>query len=141
MTTRGDGAAGISIRGGTATENLVLLDGIPMFNASHFTSAASAIDPDALSGLDVHTGVSSARFGGRLSGVVELETAELGGDSVRVTGGFGPTDVRSMVRGPLGRPAGFWWAAGSLSAISPTTTTATRARWQASTGTSSVSHA
>ena len=107
VTTRGDGAAGINIRGGTATENLVLLDGIPMFNASHFTSAASAIDPDALSGFDVHTGVSSARFGGRLSGVVELETAELGADSVRVTGGFGPTDVRSLVRGPLGSTGGF----------------------------------
>ncbi len=107
VTSRGDGSAGISIRGGTASENLVLLDGIPTFNASHFTSAASAIDPDALAGLDVHTGVSSARFGGRLSGVVELETAEVGSDSVHVTGGFGPTDVRSMVRGPLGSTGGF----------------------------------
>ena len=98
---RGEDATSLSIRGGGASENLVLLDGIPVYGASHFGNASSAIVPDAISYMDVHTGVSSARFGGRLSGVVELETADSGADGGRVGGALSVSDVRGVVRGPI----------------------------------------
>jgi hypothetical protein len=104
---RGDNSSAISVHGGGSSDNLILLDGIPVFGATHFAGALSAINPDAIARIDVHTGVSSTRFGDHLAGVVELETAELGPDSVRLSGATGPADVRSVLRGPLGHDGGF----------------------------------
>lgn len=99
---RGDNATSLSIRGGSASENLLLLDGIPIYGGSHFGNASSAILPDAISFMDVHTGVSSARFGGRLSGVVELETVDSSTGTGVLSGAVTGTDVRAMVRGASG---------------------------------------
>ena len=71
-------------------ENLVLLDGIPLFSAVHYSGAASAVDPDAVAGADLHTGVSPARFGDHLAGVVELETRDPGPDAFEARGSLGP---------------------------------------------------
>lgn len=105
VATRGDNTTALSIHGGRGSESLLLLDGIPLFGAAHFAGASSAVNPDAIAAMDLHTGVSSARFGGALSGVVELETAEaLSGG--QVTGDLSNADVRSMVRTPLGSSGG-----------------------------------
>lgn len=105
VATRGDNTTALSMHGGRGSENLTLLDGIPLYGAVHFAGASSAVNPDAIAAIDVHTGVSSARFGGALSGVVELETAEaLSG--VQVSGDLSTADVRSMVRAPLGTGGG-----------------------------------
>lgn len=98
---RGENASSLSIRGGGSAENLVLLDGLPIFGASHFGNASSAIVPDAISFMDVHTGVSSARFGGRLSGVVELETADSDASGRSFGGALSGSDVRGLVRGSM----------------------------------------
>ena len=103
---RGENATSLSIRGGGTSDNLMLLDGIPILGASHFGNAASAIVPDAISFMDVHTGVSSARFGGRLSGVVELETADSAADGGTVGGAVSGSDVRGLLRGSIGGARG-----------------------------------
>jgi hypothetical protein len=115
---RGEDGGAVSIRGGGGAENLVLLDGIPVFSGVHFGTASSALNPDAIAGLDLHLGVSSARFGGRLSGVAELETGELAPNSGRTMGAVGPTDVRSVVRGRLSGGSSFLLA-GRLSFRDP----------------------
>ncbi len=101
---RGEDATSLSIRGGGSADNLVLLDGLPIYGASHFGNASSAIVPDAISFMDVHTGVSSARFGGRLSGVVELETADSEGSGGTFGGAVSGSDVRGLVRGSVAGP-------------------------------------
>ena len=101
VATRGDNTTALSIHGGRGSEDLILLDGIPLYGAVHFAGASSAVNPDAIAAMDLHSGVSSAQFGGALAGVVELETADgLGG--AQVTGTLSTADVRSMVRMPLG---------------------------------------
>lgn len=104
---RGETAAGLHVRGGASSDNLVLLDGIPLFSAVHFSSASSAVNPDIVAGADLHAGVGSARFGDHLAGVVELETRDPGPDGFQVRGSVASTDVRQTVAGYLpGLPIG-----------------------------------
>jgi hypothetical protein len=98
---RRESTAGLHVRGGASSENLVLLDGIPLFSAVHYSGAASAVDPDAIAGAELHTGVSPARFGDHLAGVVELESREPGPGALRAPGSVGPGEIRQTVAGYL----------------------------------------
>ncbi len=122
---RGEDATSLSMRGGSASENLWLLDGIPIYGGSHFGNASSAILPDAISYMNVHTGVTSARFGGRLSGVVELETADSTPSAAGITGAVNASDVRALVRGALPMAHGSYLLGGR---------TSFRSAWQTADG-------
>jgi hypothetical protein len=93
----GENVAGLHVRGGGSSENLVLLDGIPLFSAVHYSGTSSAVNPDAIAGAELHTGVSLARFGEHLAGVVELETREPGPSPFEARGSLGTEDVRQSV--------------------------------------------
>lgn len=94
------------VRGGSADENLVLIDGFPVYNAYHTSGIQSAISPDAVSQVVAHTGVFPARYGGRLSSVIDISTPESGREGVRIRGGAGLADVRMMIDSPLPRGVG-----------------------------------
>lgn len=102
VATRNDDATALSIRGGRGSENMLLLDGVPLIGAVHFAGAPSAINPDAIAMFDVHTGVSSARYDGALSGVIDLHTVDVAPRQFQITGSLSSTDVRSVARAPLG---------------------------------------
>lgn len=106
VATRSDNATALSIRGGRGSENMVLLDGVPLIGAVHFAGAPSAINPEAIALFDVHTGVSSARYDGALSGVIELQTSDITPSQFQLTGALSSTDVRSVARAPLGASGG-----------------------------------
>lgn len=99
MQARGERGAGLHVRGGASSDNLVLLDGIPVFSAVHYAGSASAVNPDAVAGAELHPGVTSARFGEHLAGVVELETRDAGPDPFSARGAFGSGEVRQSVAG------------------------------------------
>lgn len=67
-------ASGVNIRGGASTENLVLLDGMNIYHIGHGFGAVSAFPAEAIKDVRVYKGGFPARFGGRLSGVMELAT-------------------------------------------------------------------
>lgn len=89
------------VRGGSADENLVLLDGAPVYNANHTSGILSALTPDAVDRMLVHTGVFPARYGGRLSSVIDVRTRTPGDDRLRVQGGAGVPDARLAFETPL----------------------------------------
>ena len=93
------GTAGLPVRGGGGADTLVLLDGIPLYSAVHFAGASSAINPDLVAGADLHAGVSPARFGEHLAGVLELETRDPGPEPFAARGAFGRADVRQGFSG------------------------------------------
>jgi outer membrane cobalamin receptor len=68
------------VRGGSPDQNLILLDGVPIYNAAHFTGIFSVFNADAIKNVTLTKGGFPARFGGRLSSVVEIDTKE--GDKV-----------------------------------------------------------
>jgi hypothetical protein len=91
----------LHVRGGSADQNLVLLDGAPVYNPFHTSGVMSAISPDAVSEVAIHTGVFPARYGGRLSSVVNVETPAPGQNGLRVQGGAGLADFRMTVDAPV----------------------------------------
>ncbi|HUP00198.1 MAG TPA: TonB-dependent receptor [Gemmatimonadota bacterium] len=96
----------VHVRGGSADQNLVLLDGVPVYSPNHTSGVLGAITPDAVSRLHVHAGVLPARYGGRLSSVVDVETRTPGRAGVRIRGGAGVPDIRAAVEAPLPRGLG-----------------------------------
>src|SRR5919198_5975839 len=73
---RPEAPTAVHVRGGSGDQNLLLLDGVPLFNAYHAAGALSAINPDVVSSVIVHAGVPPARFGDALSGVFTVQTHE-----------------------------------------------------------------
>lgn len=96
-----DGFGGISVRGGNIDQNLVLLDGVPVYNSSHLLGLYSVFNPDAVKSVRLLKGVFPARYGGRVSSVLDVRTKE--GNLREWTGSseLGLTSIRGLVEGPL----------------------------------------
>ena len=67
-----EGTSGIYVRGGGPDQNLFLLDGVPVYNPSHILGIFSTFNPEALKSVKLYKGAFPARFGGRLSSVVDI---------------------------------------------------------------------
>ena len=66
------GSAGLYIRGGTPDQNLILLDGIPIYQTDHYYGFFSAINSDAVKDIQIFKGGFPAKYGGRTSSVIEI---------------------------------------------------------------------
>ena len=71
-----EGSAGMYVRGGGPDENLLLLDGVPVYNVNHMMGFFSVFNPDALKNVTLYKGSFPAHFGGRLSSVVDVRMKE-----------------------------------------------------------------
>jgi len=71
-----EGSSGLYVRGGAPDQNLLLLDGVPIYNATHLFGFFSVFNPDALKSVSFYKGGFPARFGGRLSSVVDVRMKE-----------------------------------------------------------------
>ena len=76
VVARNDFSAGFNVRGGEADQNLVLLDGIPIYNPFHLGGLFGTFIDKAVTGVDVLTGAFPARYGGRLSSVLDVKSLE-----------------------------------------------------------------
>ena len=71
-----EASAGMYVRGGGPDENLLLLDGVPVYNVNHMMGFFSVFNPDALKNVTLYKGSFPAHFGGRLSSVVDVRMKE-----------------------------------------------------------------
>ena len=71
-----EGTSGFYVRGGGPDQNLILLDGVPVYNAAHLGGLFSVFNPDAIKNIRLTKGGFPARFGGRLSSVLEIDMKE-----------------------------------------------------------------
>jgi len=101
VTEGSEGNAGLYIRGGNIDQNLVLIDDVPVFNPNHLFGFVSVFNPDALKSFKVIKGGFPARYGGRLSSVIDLRTKE--GNSEKITGsaGIGILSSKFSLEGPI----------------------------------------
>jgi hypothetical protein len=74
VRTTGDVSARYYVRGGTGDENLVLLNGVPVYNPFHALGLFSVIDPDMINSVEFYKGGFTAEYGGRLSSVLDVVT-------------------------------------------------------------------
>ena len=72
----GEGSSGLYVRGGSPDQNLMLLDGTPVYNASHLFGFFSVFNADAIKNVELIKGGFPARYGGRLSSVVDITMKE-----------------------------------------------------------------
>lgn len=97
----GEGSTNIYVRGGGADQNLMLLDEAPVYNPSHLMGFFSVFNQDALQSVDLYKGNYSAKYGGRLSSVLDIRMREGNMYRWKVAGGIGSTSARITVDGPI----------------------------------------
>ncbi|GAB3225276.1 TonB-dependent receptor [Algoriphagus aestuariicola] len=101
VSTVGEGASGFNVRGGGVDQNLILMDGTPVFNPSHMFGFFSIFNQDAVNDATLYKGDIPAAYGGRLSSVLDIKTKA--GDTERwsLNGGVGFLSSRLGFNGPL----------------------------------------
>lgn len=96
-----EGSNGYFVRGGQADQNLVLFDGVPVYNPSHLFGMFSIFPNDAIDKVRLYKGAFPARFGGRLSSVLDVGIRPGDMSKLKVSGGTGLISSRLTVEGPL----------------------------------------
>lgn len=96
-----EGSSGLYVRGGGPDQNLIILDDAPVYNASHLFGFFSIFNGDALKSVELTKGGFPARFGGRLSSVVEMTMKD--GNKKKFSGeaGIGLISSRVVLEGPI----------------------------------------
>jgi len=96
-----EGSSGIYVRGGGPDQNLILLDGVPVYNASHLFGFFSVFNADAIRSVEVVKGGFPARYGGRLSSVIDINMKEGNKNKLHGEGGIGLIASRLTLEGPI----------------------------------------
>jgi outer membrane cobalamin receptor len=96
-----EGSAGVYVRGGGADENLILLDGVPLYNVDHLFGFFSVFTPDAIKKVSLFKGSFPARFGGRLSSVIDVRTNDGDMHNYHGTIGVGILSSKLQFEGPI----------------------------------------
>jgi hypothetical protein len=115
VTSAGEGASGFNVRGGAADQNLILLDEAIVFNSSHLFGFFSVFNPDVIKDVKLYKGGIPARFGGRLSSVLDIYQKEGNSKDFNVTGGIGLISSRLLVEGPIEKEKSSFVVAGRAS--------------------------
>jgi hypothetical protein len=103
VVTTSDFSAAFNVRGGSADQNLILLDGLPVYNPFHLGGLFSVFNADMVSRTDLWTGGFPARFGGRVSSVLSIES-DVGAEGFSAEGGVSLLATRLALgaRAPAG---------------------------------------
>ncbi len=96
-----EGSSGFSVRGGATDHNLILLDGAPIYNASHFLGFFSVFNNDVVKDATLYKGDIPANFGGRLSSVLDVTVKDEMPKRFGMQGGVGLVTSRLMLETPL----------------------------------------
>lgn len=96
-----EGSSGLYVRGGGPDQNLILLDGVPVYNAAHLFGFFSVFNADAINNVEIIKGGFPARYGGRLSSVIDITMKEGNNREFKGTGSVGLISSKLTLEGPL----------------------------------------
>ena len=101
IISTGDQGGQLYVRGGTPVQNMLLMDGVILFNPFHSIGIFSVFDMDIMSSADVYTGGFGAEFGGRISSVMDIKTRD--GNKKRLSGKVDVNNIggQLLLEGPL----------------------------------------
>ncbi len=97
----GEGSSGLYVRGGGPDQNLIILDDAPVYNASHLFGFFSVFNGDALKSVELVKGGFPARYGGRLSSVIDMTMKDGNKEKFGGEAGIGVISSRLLLEGPL----------------------------------------
>ncbi len=101
-----EGGGGFFVRGGSADQNLILLDEAPVYNASHLLGFFSVFNSDAIKDLTIYKGHIPAEYGGRASSVLDIKMKEGNTKKFAAQGGIGLISSRATVEAPIVKDKG-----------------------------------
>lgn len=101
VQTVGEATTGFNVRGGSADQNLILLNNQVIYNPAHFFGFFSAFNPDIIQGVELYKNTIPEKFGGRLASVLEVDDREGNKKKFTGTAGIGLLTSRLSVEGPL----------------------------------------
>jgi len=102
VSSVGEASTGFNVRGGTVDQNLIQLNEATIYNPSHLFGFFSAFNPDILKDVQLYKSSIPAKFGGRLSSVLDITTREGNKKKLSGSGGIGLITSRLSIEGPLG---------------------------------------
>lgn len=97
----GDQGGQLYIRGGSPIQNMILLDGVPIYNPFHSIGFFSVFETETIQSVDVLTGGFNAEYGGRISAIVDIKTREGNRKRHGVTAGINPFVGKLLLEGPI----------------------------------------
>lgn len=127
VTTTGDRGGQLFVRGGTAADNLVLVDGIPIYQPFHILGFFSVFPEDLVSSVDFYAGGFGSRYSGRTSSVLDVGLRDGDPTGVRAMGSVSPFLAEALVEGPA-VPGVSWMASARRSLVEETSGTLMGAR-------------
>jgi hypothetical protein len=96
-----EGTSGFYVRGGSPDQNLILLDEVPVYNANHLFGFFSVFNNDAINTVNLTKGAFPARYGGRLSSVLDIRMKEGNKNKIKGSGSVGIISSRLTLDGPV----------------------------------------
>lgn len=115
VSNAGEGSSGFNVRGGAVDQNLILLDEATIYNSSHLFGLFSVFNPDAIKNLKLYKGGIPAKYGGRVSSVLEIYQKDGNSKKTEVNGGIGLISSRLLVQGPIVKDKGSFLVGGRSS--------------------------
>ncbi len=115
VQTVGELASGFNVRGGNTDQNLILINGSPVFNSSHLFGFLSLINPDVVENVRLFKGGMPAKFGERVASVMEVGFKDGNTEQIRFYGGIGLINSRVTMDGPLSKNKKLTFVAGGRS--------------------------
>jgi hypothetical protein len=115
VSTVGEGASGFNVRGGSIDQNMILLDEAPVYNSSHLFGFFSVFNPDAVKDVKLYKGGINAKYGGRLSSILDVRLKEGNKKQFAAQGGIGIIFSRLTLEGPIKKGKGSYIIAGRRS--------------------------
>lgn len=101
VVSAGEGTSSFFVRGGSADQNLILIDEAPIYDPSHLFGLFSVFNADVIKDAELYKGGIPSRFGGRLSSILEVHTKDGNNKKLAGSAGIGTLASKIMLEGPL----------------------------------------
>jgi hypothetical protein len=112
VTNTGEASSGFNVRGGAVDQNLVMLDEAIIYNTSHLLGFFSVFNADAIKDVKLYKGGIPAKFGGRVSSVLDIRQKDGNSKNFSLNGGIGAISSRLAMEGPMFKNKGSFLVAG-----------------------------
>ncbi len=101
INSAGEGGSGIYVRGGGSDQNLILMDDVPVYNASHLMGFFSTFNSDAVKDITVYKSGMPAQYGGYLSSVLDVRMNQGNASKLTAAGDIGLISSKLTLQGPI----------------------------------------
>lgn len=106
-------SSGFNVRGGNTDQNLILINGSPVFNSAHLFGFLSLINPDVVEGVRLFKGGMPVKYGERVASVMEVDFKDGNDKTLQASGGIGIINSRLTIDGPLTKDKKLTFIAGA----------------------------